>query len=161
MDTQIKHHKHHKHDGRGQQVRDLHAGEPCSVIGSRGTVVRCLNGLLWVTQEGDSQDYVVPPGARYCAGSNGRIVISAVAEDTRIAVYRVTPLPATVWSRNVVRFDANFVESIYHAARRERARLLSAVAGKAWRCVQRTWRRLVQSHRHNTALSLGARRYNR
>lgn len=137
------------HDKHGRQLHDLSAGIPHSIAGRRGTVVRCLTGRLWVTQEGDAQDYVVPPCGCYCSGGNGRIVISAAAENTRIAVYHVTPPPATAGARNRVRVDADFVAMIHDMVRQERARLLSAMIAHAWCHVRRAWRWLMQSRRHD------------
>ena len=148
------------HDKQARQLYDLNAGVPYSIIGRRGTVMRCLTGRLWVTQEGDAQDYVVPPCACYCSSGDGRIVISAAAENTRIAVYHLAPLSATVWPRNVVRVDADFIALMHEVARQERARLLSALMTQVWRHVQRAWRRLMQSRRHNQVLSPGMCRHN-
>lgn len=142
------------YDKQGRQLRDLAAGDVHTLTGSRGTVVRCLRGRLWVTQEGDARDYVVPAGARFCAGGKGRIVASAVADDTQIAVYRVAPLPATDWSRNAVRIDAEFIESLREAARQERSRQLAALVRRAWRSVQRAWRYLLCSCSHGPTLRM-------
>lgn len=147
-------------DKPAPQLRDLAAGDIFSVIGSRGTVVRVLQGRAWITQEGDPQDYVVPPGAHYQSGGNGRIVVNAVADDTRIAMYRVAPLPAADWARNAVRVDANFVESVRHAAQQERAEYFAELVVGAWRRVRRAWCGFVKSRRHGATLPQGARRYN-
>ena len=34
----------------------------------------CLSGELWVTHEGDSRDYIVPRGYRYCSSEDSLIV---------------------------------------------------------------------------------------
>jgi hypothetical protein len=36
--------------------------------------VCCLSGELWVTHEGDSRDYIVPRGYRYCSSEDSLIV---------------------------------------------------------------------------------------
>jgi hypothetical protein len=139
----------------GTQLRDLAAGETHSIAGRRGIVVRCLAGRLWVTQEGDRQDHIVPAGAFYCSAGKGRIVVNADADGTRIAVYRVQPVPAGEWSRNAVRFDADFVESVHRAARQESARHFATLVCGAWRYMQRAWRRLV---RPRSGMTVPARR---
>jgi hypothetical protein len=131
-------------DKAGMQLRDLAAGDTHSITGRRGIVVRCLAGRVWVTQEGDWQDHIVPAGAIYCSAGKGRIVVNADADDTRIAVYRVQPVPAGEWSRNAVRFDADFAGTVHRAARQERARYFAILVCAAWRCVQRAWQRLVR-----------------
>jgi len=130
------------YDKHGRQLHDLAAGDNRSIIASRGTVIRCLSGLIWVTQEGDPLDHMVPAGARYCSGGTGRIVASAVKDDTRIAVYRVEPLPAADWTRNVVRVDAVFTEQLRREARREMARWFAAMATGLAHRLRQAWRRL-------------------
>jgi hypothetical protein len=142
-------------DKAGMQLRDLAAGDTYSITGRRGIVVRCLAGRVWVTQEGDWQDHIVPAGAIYCSAGKGRIVVNADANETRIAVYRVQPLPAGQWSRNAVCFDADFAGSVHRAARQERARYFAILVCGAWRCVQRAWRRLV---RPRSGMAVPARR---
>lgn len=135
MDTLMHHDKH------GRQLHAMAAGDTRSVIASRGTVVRCLSGLIWVTQEGDPLDHMVPAGARYCSGSTGLIVASAITDDTRIAVYRVDPVPAADWTYNVVRVDAGFTERVRREARCEMARWFAVLlAGVACR-LRQAWRR--------------------
>lgn len=143
-----------QYDKQGRQLRDLAAGDIHAVIGSRGTVVRCLSGRLWVTQEGDARDYVVPAGARFCAGGSGHIIAGAVSDDTRIAVYRVAPQPETDWSRNAVRIDADFVEAVQESARRERSRQLAVLLRRGWRGVQRAWRHFLHARSHGPTLRM-------
>lgn len=148
MNTRIQ------YDKQGRQVRDLAAGEVHSVIGSRGTVVRCLSGQLWVTQEGDTRDYVVPAGTRFCAGGNGHIVASAVADGTRIVVERAAPQPAALWTYNAVRIDADFVAAVEEAARRERSRQVALLLRRAWRGLQRAWQRFLHACNHGPTLRM-------
>jgi|CXWL01.1.fsa_nt_gi hypothetical protein len=148
-------------DKPAPQLRDLAAGETFAITGRRGMVVRVLQGRAWITQESDPYDYVVPSGARYQSGGKGRIVVNAVADDTRIALYHVAPLPVADWARNAVRVDADFVEKTRHAAEQERAEYFADLIIGAWCRVQRAWSSLAQSRSHGAAPPLGARRYNR
>lgn len=136
MDTPTHHDKH------GRQLHAMAAGDTRSVIASRGTVVRCLSGLIWVTQEGDPLDHMVPAGARYCSGSAGLIVASAIKDDTQIAVYRVYPVPEADWTRNVVRVDAGFTERLRRQARQEMAHWFAAMVTGVARGLRQAWRRL-------------------
>jgi len=147
------------YDKYGRQLRDLNAGETHSVIGTRGTVVRCLTGLAWVTQEGDPLDRVLPVGARYCSGSRGRIVVSAIDDGTRIAVYKVEPVPAADWTHNRISIGADFAEQLRRAAREEMARWFAALLLSGWRGGQRAWRRIRQYLRPRVALRSGFRGY--
>ncbi|MBX3652322.1 MAG: DUF2917 domain-containing protein [Burkholderiales bacterium] len=141
MDTQMQHDKH------GRQLHVMAAGDTRSVMAGRGTVVRCLSGLIWVTQEGDPLDHMVPAGARYCSGGAGLIVASAIKDDTRIAIYRVYPVPAEDWTRNVVRVDPGFTERLRREARREMARWFAAMVTGIARRLRRAWQRFFVPRR--------------
>lgn len=131
------------YDCHGRQRVELAAGDTHAVIGSRGTVLRCLAGLAWVTQEGDPLDRVLPHGARYCSAGRGLIVVSAIDDGTRIAVCRVAPHPAQDWIYNRVEIGAGTVEAVQRAAREEAARRFAALVTLAWRGLRRAWRRLA------------------
>jgi hypothetical protein len=46
----------------------------------RGDAIVVTQGTLWVTQEGDPQDYVLLPGERFVAGRNGTVVVEALTD---------------------------------------------------------------------------------
>lgn len=108
-------------DKPAPQLRDLADGDTLSVAGRSGTIVKSLKGRLWVTQEGDLNDYVVPPGGRFCAAGNGNIVVSALTDDTQVAIYHVVPEPPADWRRNAVRMNPDFIKAAREAARKEMA----------------------------------------
>lgn len=126
------------HDCGERLLRDLALGDTAMVIGRSGSVVRVLQGRTWITQEGDAHDYVVPAGMSFCAARGGRIVVSAVTDDTCIAIYHVRPLPAADWVRNRVRIDADFALTARREAQREMVRQVAALAGRLWRRIRRT-----------------------
>ena len=96
-------------DNRSAHGVALGADEAVSIAAQRGTVVHCHAGRIWITHEGDARDYVVPAGAHFrCAGA-GRIVVSALTADARIAVYRVAARSHAAWTRSGVHLDADFV----------------------------------------------------
>lgn len=43
-----------------------------------GVLIVCREGVLWVTQTGDTRDHLLNPGERYTACGNGVIVIEAL-----------------------------------------------------------------------------------
>jgi hypothetical protein len=51
----------------------------------RGLSIACMEGILWITQEGDPKDYVIEPGQRYVIARRGSVVIEACA-DARLRV---------------------------------------------------------------------------
>ena len=44
----------------------------------RGDVITCLNGTLWITQEGDLKDYVVETGRSFWVTRPGTVVVQAL-----------------------------------------------------------------------------------
>ncbi len=48
----------------------------------RGDVITCLNGTLWITQEGDFKDYVLESGRSFWVTRTGPVVIQAL-DDSR------------------------------------------------------------------------------
>lgn len=135
----------HVQNKSAPEYLNLAAGKAVTVRVSRGTVVRSLQGRVWVTQDGDERDHIVPPGACYCAGNRGRIVVSAVDGHSRIAVYRDCSQLAGIRSNNEVRDDAVFTDTLENAARQAMAETTAALARSAWHYVQCVWRRLVRS----------------
>ncbi len=133
---------------------ELAAGKALTVRGRRGTVVSCLQGQVWVTQDGDPCDYVVPAHARYCSGSRGSIVVSAISDNCRIAVYRVDPATGGDWSRNAVRINADFVESVRVAARREQSRQIGALALRIWCRARQAWQQFLHPRSRSPALRM-------
>ena len=50
-----------------------------------GSTLFCDNGILWVTQTGDPQDYVLMPGQKMTVSKRGKVLV----ETTRDAGYHV------------------------------------------------------------------------
>ncbi len=44
----------------------------------RGDVITCLNGTLWITQEGDFKDYVLEAGRSFWVTRPGEVVLQAL-----------------------------------------------------------------------------------
>lgn len=51
-----------------------------------GDEVRCTQGKVWVTFEGDSRDYVLARGESAFAPARGRAVIQAIAADGEVRI---------------------------------------------------------------------------
>lgn len=128
-------------DKPAPQLRDLANGDTFSIVGVRGSVIRTLQGRVWVTHEGDPQDYVVPAHGRFCAAREGLIVVSALADGTQIAIYRTTPEPPGDWRRNAVHLDPAFADAARRAARKEMAQWLARLVSDGWRMLKRLWPR--------------------
>jgi hypothetical protein len=44
----------------------------------RGDVITCMNGTLWITQEGDLKDYVIESGKNFWVTKPGTVVVQAL-----------------------------------------------------------------------------------
>jgi len=47
---------------------------------SKGDMILCTSGVLWVTQEGDPQDYMLRSGERFVADRHGVVVVQAMSD---------------------------------------------------------------------------------
>jgi hypothetical protein len=57
----------------------VHSGCPLVLTGdARGVSISCLEGDLWITQQGDSRDYMIGPGERFVVDAPGRVVVSSL-----------------------------------------------------------------------------------
>lgn len=126
---------------------ELPAREAVTVVAHRGTELRVLMGQVWITQEGDGHDYVVTAGTRYCSGSEGSIVVSALGEASRIAVSWTDPAVAGGYVRNGVWLDYGRVAEIEVAARRARAKELRRLLRSGWLFIKRGWHTFTQRRR--------------
>jgi hypothetical protein len=56
----------------------LHPQRAESIAATRGTVVRSLQGTIWLTQEAVPHDYFLIPGTRFVSESDGKIVLTSL-----------------------------------------------------------------------------------
>ena len=52
---------------------------------ARGALVRCLEGLVWITQDGDRADHVVGAGDWFRVDRDGAVVVQAT-RPARVAI---------------------------------------------------------------------------
>jgi hypothetical protein len=64
----------------GKKITDIHlnAHEVYRLDGRAQVLVQALKGILWVTQKGDGQDYILQPGEVFSAGGDGLILIEGI-----------------------------------------------------------------------------------
>ena len=117
---------------------ELDARQAVTVRARRGTEVRVASGQVWITQEGDDEDYIVSSGTRFCSGRKGSIVVSALNEASRITVSWTDPQYG--YARSGVWLDYGQIERIEHAARRARAHEIVRLFQAAVTRLKRTWR---------------------
>lgn len=67
-------------------VKDLKKGNVLRVSGNRvGQSIRCVNGMIWVTQQGDDRDRLLNDGERYLSNLP-RIVLIQALKDAKIKI---------------------------------------------------------------------------
>ena len=65
----------------------LRSGVAWSVRDRRaGTVIRILDGTLWITEEGDPEDYLLSPGETFVSTRGGRVVVESLDLISRFVV---------------------------------------------------------------------------
>ena len=131
MDTRLQ------SDNAHVEGRELASGEVIAIAGGSGTVIRCLQGQAWVTQEGDRRDYFLAANTRYQSAERGLIVVNALVDHTQIAVSRRAPQPRGDWMRNAVWLDPGFSEAARRRASFERAHYVAQLVSQAWARVRR------------------------
>lgn len=84
------------------QQQELGAGRIFRLDGDqRWRVVRCQEGVIWITQERDLQDYVLSAGEMFIITHPGRVVVQAL-EDATIEI--TAPLKTAPYAGNYVFF---------------------------------------------------------
>jgi hypothetical protein len=117
---------------------DLAANEVISVAGRRGTSIRCVRGQVWLTQEGDMRDYIVPRGLRFVAPRGGRIVVNGTADHSTVEVGDADGAGA----HSMLRIDWQCFAQIESEARRARAAYFAMQWAALSKLVRRAWRRV-------------------
>jgi hypothetical protein len=74
-------------------VLDLEAGQLLSLDDARGTRIQAREGTVWITEEGEPQDFVVESGQSFVVKGRGRTLVQAMV-DSRVAL-RDGPRPGT------------------------------------------------------------------
>lgn len=52
---------------------------------SKGDMIVCTAGVLWLTMEGDSEDYLLRSGERFVAKRHGAVVVQALSDKACVA----------------------------------------------------------------------------
>lgn len=122
------------------------ANQAASIELPAGAAVGCVAGKLWLTQEGDARDYVVPAGTTFCTDRAGRVVVSAVDAASVVVVRETAPAHCV---RGTVRVES--VERFSHEARRAQAEYVAGMFVRLAAALVRLFRR--RAARPPTAVS--------
>lgn len=106
----------------------LDAGETAAVPVSPGTAVCCVFGLVRVTPEGSSHDYLLPHGLCFVAASACNIRISGIGDGSIVETGAARVARTRALAYQPLRIDWARVAQIEHAARRARAEHLASMA---------------------------------
>jgi len=67
----------------GDERLQLNRSETFSLDGdSRGKVISCLSGVVWITQTGDTMDYRLTAGEALTISRRGRVVVQGLAQSS-------------------------------------------------------------------------------
>jgi hypothetical protein len=125
-----------------------------TIRAERGTEVRVLEGVVWITQEGHREDYIVPAGMRFCSGDRGSLVAGAIGHASRAVVSWTEPARAGGYARSGVWLDYGRIERLEASAHRLRAETLRRALAHAMARIGRAWRRLIAERRPLPRLSV-------
>lgn len=79
-------------------ILNLESNGTLSIAKARGMTVEVLDGRLWVTQKGRSEDVILARGTRYSVDADG-VVLLGLEKRARVALHanRTPPLWRRLW----------------------------------------------------------------
>ena len=72
---------------------------------ARGALVRCLEGLVWITQDGDRADHIVSAGDTFRVDRDGSVIVQAT-RPARVAIESPRETASARWWTPVFRGHA-------------------------------------------------------
>lgn len=132
--------------GMTQGVMEMSRGSLLLIEHGRGMQIELWDGELWVTQEGDSRDYLIGPGAKFRLEREG-IVLANSLKGARVTL--TAPVPAHYADRIVLTLAGSAPRVIYERARERGGRL----AGIGHR-IARHWTNLYTPYSQPTTATL-------
>lgn len=70
-----------KEDPKIEKVRYVRGDEAVRLDGDhRGLLIRCMGGGAWITQEGDSRDYILRSGGEFRITRRGKVMIQGFGD---------------------------------------------------------------------------------
>ena len=83
------------------RAKELKKGSVLRVKGNRfGQAIRCLDGMVWITQQGDSQDRFLNGGELYLSNLPSFILVSAL-NDSQVMVCQESKARSSRWSPQI------------------------------------------------------------
>ena len=112
----------------------------------RGVQIELWDGELWITQDGDSRDHVIGPGAKFRLEREG-ILLAHPLSSARITL--TAPVPAHYAERIVLTLAGSAPRVLYERSR-ERCGWLAGIGHR----ITRYWTNLYAPHSHPTTAAL-------
>ena len=130
---------------------ELRADQALSLDAAPGTIVRALEGTIWLTQEGMPSDRILIAGTRFVAESDGKIVLSSIDGPSVARTYTPGCGARDENAGAGLQVDSGVIARVEREARRARnqeiIRLLRkavALAASAWHLLARRVGRAAQ-----------------
>jgi len=121
--------------------RVLRADEILTLPGRGIVLLHCLDGQVWITEEGDVEDYVVPECAAWRSRGHGPIVVSGIAPSSRIRIANADAAAFDVMKPGVS-IGADCAERLRRAAQREAASAVGHWLARGWRALAEMLKRI-------------------
>ena len=118
-----------------------------------GTIVRCLEGTIWLTQEAVPHDHILIPGTRFVSESNGKIVLTSFDGAALAQVYAPGCGADPARAGSGLQLDPGVVARVEREARGARIREIGRLLGKlreialsGWHALARRFREMAAEH---------------
>lgn len=132
---------------------ELRPHQAVSVEAAPGTIVRCLEGTIWLTQEALFSDCILIAGTRFVSASRGKIVLSSFEAPSVARIYAQGGNGRHEYAGSGLQIDSGVIARIENEARRERAkeigrlaRKLGALVASAWHSLTRRYKQAIVEH---------------
>ena len=112
----------------------------------KGVQIELWDGELWITQEGDSRDHVVGPGAKFRLEREG-ILLAHALKGAQLTL--TAPVPAH-YAERIVLTSAGSVPHVHYERSRERGGWLAGAGHR----IARYWANLYVPHSQPTVAAL-------
>ena len=112
----------------------------------KGVQIELWDGELWITQEGDSRDHVVGPGAKFRLEREG-ILLAHALKGAQLTL--TAPVPAH-YAERIVLTSAGSVPHVLYERSRERGGWLAGIGHR----IARSWTNLYAPQSHPTTAAL-------
>ena len=120
--------------------------EAVPVEAACGTAVQCLNGTLWLTQEGQWRDFILIAGTTFVSAGDGKIVLSAPQATSMARIFKKQCSSGLAGAGRLY-IDPGAVERLEREARRARLEEIGVLLRRIGGWIASAWRARTGHHR--------------